>query len=450
MSFRAVAGFAGIALVVFAATYPTHFLIADEVAYFEQALEWGNGSSSAVSDYPPGTALFAAGFVALFGPKAVFWCGIGAFLSGIWALAGLLRRLNKPLVWALYPALCLPCLVLTRTLMSDLPSFALACIFLWLFVQPIKQPAKQVIQFIAGLMAGLGILFRETNLLWALPFVVSAVLYRREGWKMLWLGFVAGLLPRLVWGWFAFENPFFVRDSGIAFSLSYLPKNLVFYLFTLLVLMPGGLYFLIKNKSPYRWEIAVAALLFLGVYGCYGYDAFAKSGWKGLVLQGRFLLPLLPLVTLAAAETQPMVGKKIQIGLATAAVLFLAMVQVAGHAYNLEQQRITSALLQIPAQTHLTFTPGESRKFLNALHGPQTLLVPAQNTIPGLRDSTQNCFAHLITRSDSADRVKKTAEAETAFQRYFHGAKTTLVTDLTIRDGTRLRIWRVGQTDHDE
>ncbi len=524
-----MAGFLSVALGVFTATYPTHFLIADEVAYFEQALEWGKTSISnsqpswigrpqgsplqpIVSDYPPGTALLAAGFISLFGPKAVFWSGFVAWLIGIWALTGLLHRLNKPVAWALYPALFLPGLVLTRTLMSDLPSFALSCIFLFLFTnqstsqpvnQPTNQPINQSTRFVAGLVAGLSLLFRETNLLWALPFFVGAFwrarvnptpnpspegegglssnnpnypgseahtshpgifqecmdvaplpfgggvgggVDTRAAWKMLWLGFAIGLLPRLAWGWFAFGDPFFVRDSGIAFSWSFLPQNLGFYLLTLLVLAPGGLYFLVKNKSPYRWEISVAALLFLGVYGCYGYDAFAKSGYKALVLQGRFLMPLLPFVALAAAETMPRVGRNIQFG---SGVLILALfigVQMLGHAYNSEQQRITDALLQLPTRTHYTFTPDESSKYFNALHGNQALIVPTQHAKP----NTQHCFAHLITRSDSADRIKKTAEAEVAFQQYFRGRETTLVTDLTIRDGTRLRVWRIQQTTRDE
>ncbi|MBL7799039.1 MAG: hypothetical protein JNJ90_21245 [Saprospiraceae bacterium] len=529
-------------VVLFAWAYPTHFLIADEVAYFEQAIEWAGASPSVISDYPPGTALVAAGLIGLFGPKAVFLCGIGAFLVGIWALAGMLCRLDKPVVWALYPALFLPGLVLTRTLMSDLPSFALACIFLRLYIQPTGQPVNQSTSqpinlstsqpvnqptshpanqsplFAAGLVAGLSVLFRETNLLWALPFLVGAVWRARGnptpnpspegegsyiqtylkyfmsgcihsqtriiqiirdvaplppgggvGGGVVWLGFIIGFLPRPAWGWFSFGDPFFVRDSGIAFSVAYLPQNLSFYLFALLVLMPGGLYFLVRNKSPYRWETTASVLLFLGVYGCYGYDAFTKSGWKGLVLQGRFLLPLLPFVALAAAETMPVVGRGLRYGIAAATVLLFAGVQFVGHAYNLEQQRITDALLRLPAGEHLTFTPDESRKYLNALHTPRlttssrltsaepliicrttgsrpTNPAPTQNSKP----KTQNCYAHLITRSDSADRIKKTAEAETAFQRYFHGAKTTLLTDLTIRDGTRLRIWRIRQTDHNE
>jgi len=499
-----LAGYSAVSLAVFWVAYPTHFLIADEVAYFEQALKWGSASPSTVSDYPPGTALLAAGFVYFFGSKAVFWSGLVAWLVGIWSLAGMLHRLNKPIVWALYPALFLPGLVLTRTLMSDLPSFALACIFLRLYVQSTSQPVNQSTslsinqstRFVAGLVAGLGVLFRETNLLWAAPFLVGGVWrewsanpttnpsskgeggyiqtylkYSKLGCIcsrtrntqvirgqaslplgggvgggadsaiLLWLGFLIGLVPRLAWGWFSFRDPLFVRDSGIDFSLSFLLQNLGFYVFALLVLAPGGLYFLLKNQSPYRWEITAAVALLLGVYGCYGYDAFAKSGIKGLVLQGRFLLPLLPFVALAAAATMPRLGQKVQIGIgATALVLFVG-VQILGHAHNTEQQRITNALLQLPEQTHLSFTPDESRKYINALHGPQI----QHSTL-----NTQHCFAHLITRSDSADRIKKTIEAEAAFQRYSSGRKTTLVTDLTIRDGTRLRVWRILQSPADE
>ncbi|MBK9337755.1 MAG: hypothetical protein IPM98_14800 [Lewinellaceae bacterium] len=479
--FASVLLFSVAALAVFALCYPTHFLIADEVAYFEQACAWtGNNAGGELppiaGDYPPGTALPAAAGIALFGPKAVFWTGTGAWLVGIWALALLLHRLEKPVIWALYPALFLPGLVLTRTLMSDLPSFALASIFLWLYTPPKKNqstsqpsnpqpsslptfqpatfqpsnlPAFQLIRLAAaGLVAGLGLLFRETNVLWALPFLLGAALRGRTSWGILWLGFAAGMAPRLAWGWFFFGDPLFVRDSGIAFSIAFLPKNLMFYVPALLVLVPGGLYFLWKNRSPYRWEIAATVGLFLAVYGCYGYDAFSKSGYKAVVLQGRFLLPLLPFVALAAAETMPRVSRRFQIGMGVAAFALFVGVQMLGYGYNSRQQRITDALLQLPTATHYTFTPDESHKYLNALHGHRQLI--ALPTTQNSKPKTQNCYAHLITRSESADWRKKTGEAETAFERYFRGRDTQLVCDLTIEDGTRLRIWRVQSTKKDE
>ncbi|MEQ1745286.1 MAG: hypothetical protein ABMA02_07670 [Saprospiraceae bacterium] len=438
--------------MIFAFTCPSHFLVADEVAYFEQALAWAGGKATVVSDYPPGTALVAAGLIALFGPKAVFWSGITAWLVGILAIASLLNRLDKPTIWALYPALFLPGIVLTRTLMSDLPSFALAGVFLALHVRSVREQATRHVTFIAGMVAGLGLLFRETNLLWALPFLTGAALRGQAFWKILWLGFAAGVVPRLVWGWCAFGNPFFVRDSGIGFSIDFLPQNVVFYLSALLVLMPGGLYFWVKNKSPLRWEIWAAAMLFLGVYGCYGYDAFAKSGLKGLVLQGRFLLPLLPFVVLAAAETVTRIGRKFQIGIGAVAMALFASVQMLGHIHNTEQQRITDALLRLPTVVHYTFTPDESHKYLNTLHGPQTLLSlwPTEALAERGRPQNPTRYAHLITRSDTADWLKKNGEAEAAFQRYFRGYQTALVCDLTIRDGTRLRAWRVQKAKNDE
>lgn len=454
--FASILLFSLAALAVFALSYPTHFLIADEVAYFEQALAWAGNDAG--GDYPPGTALLAAAGIALFGPKAVFWIGTGAWLIGIWALALLLRRLEKPVIWALYPALFLPGIVLTRTLMSDLPSFALASIFLWLYIppkkhqstsQPSNPPTFQPIRLAAaGLVAALGLLFRETNLLWAMPFLLGATLRGRASRGMLWLGFAAGMAPRLAWGWFLFGDPLFVRDSGIVFSVAFLPKNLMFYVPALLVLAPGGLYFLKKNSSPYRWETAATVALFLAVYGCYGYDAFAKSGYKAVVLQGRFLLPLLPFLALAAAETIPGIPRRFQIGIGAVAFALFAGVQMLGYGYNSRQQRITDALLQLPVATHYTFTPDESRKYLNALHERRQLI--ALPTTPNSEPNIQNCYAHLITRSESADWRKKTDEAETAFERYFRGQDTQLVCDLTIEDGTRLRVWRVKSTKKDE
>ncbi|MDW8230167.1 MAG: hypothetical protein RMJ33_10050 [Saprospiraceae bacterium] len=427
---------------VYAFAWPTHALIADEVAYLDDALRLlGRPSAcgpSGWSSYPPGVALVAAMFIGLAGrPEAAFGVGLFFWLIGFGALALLLRRWQRPVVWAFYPALFVPGLPLTRTIMSDVPSFGLAAAFLCAYA---GYGDRRWGAFGAGLCAGAALLVRETNFLWAAPFLVGAAWRpaQRAGW--LWTGFAIGAAVRLLWAQMHFGHWAYVRDPGIAFSLFYLPKNIAFYAFALTVLCPGGLFLMIKNKKMPFWPetaIAVAAVLLL--YSAYGYDAFAKSGsLKGLVLQGRFMLPLVPFLAFAGAFSKatslsPPLRKAL---LGLAASLFAA-VQILGWAYNRQQQTLTHALINLPAEAHWSLSYDESRKYLNPLH-TSTCLHPLLEENP----PAEAFYVHLITRNDSADWRKKNAMAANALQRLARQRNLTLILDHTLSEGTRLRVWR--------
>lgn len=448
------------ALAVYAIFYPSHFLIADELDYFQQAMIWSGESNAggafppcpeffqagSLPTYPAGTGLLAALAIHLGGPKSVFWVSILLWLLGSWTILLNLHRHQKPLIWALYPAFFLPGLVLTRTLMSDMPSFALAAVFIWMFC---AYRQHRVVQFFAGFLAGLALLFRETNLLWSLPFLIGAYLRREQTQHWLALGFGLGCCLRAGIAWHIFGDPLFFKDPGIGFSWSAIPGNLFFYAAVMLVLAPAGLWLWWKTRHPYKVEMGFVIALFLLVYSAYDYEAFDKSGYKGLVLQARYMLPLLPIFALSAAYADLKFSKKMQIAaLSTAAALFLC-VQIGGWAYNREQQKITKALQDLPTGTHISFTPDESRKFLNPLLGQEQFV--DGNTIAATDLACQNSwYAHTVTRFESTDRVKKAQTAERALQTFFKNWEKQPVIDLQILDGTRLQVWKAQRNTADE
>lgn len=433
------------ALLTFGFCYPSHFLIADEPAYFQQARAFSSGQAGAV-DYPAGTAILAAVFIWLGGNKAVFWSSFLCWLAGTWAVALALHKTGKPVGWALYPWLFIPALVFTRTLMSDMPSFALAAIFGLLCT---AFSSSRRFLFLAGCVGGLSLLFRETNLLWVLPFGLSVLLRKKTAWPWFGFGLLTGLLPRLISGWMLHQNPFFLRDPGIAFSWSAIPGNLIFYALTLLVLLPGGLWFLWKNKNPYRIEIGTCVGLFLLVYGCYGYEALGKSGYKGILLQARFMLPLLPFFALAAAWTPLKFSQKTTTALWILAIPLFAGVQIAGRLYNGGQQKITNALLKTPDRFQISFSPDESRKYLNALHGPSTIL-DGNALSERVLQSRDIWYAHLIARSESADRLAKAKAARAAFYARFKGWNIDQLDQVVLADGTSLYVWRTQKKENND
>ncbi|MCB9316613.1 MAG: hypothetical protein H6569_10780 [Lewinellaceae bacterium] len=435
----------GFALLVFGFCYPTHFLVADELAYFEQARAFSAGQTCAI-DYPPGTAILATFFIWFGGNQAVFWSSFTCWLAGTWALALTLHKTGKPVGWALYPWFFIPGLVFIRTLMSDMPSFALATVFGLLCTA--LSPNRKVL-FSAGLVGGLGLLFRETNLLWVLPFALGIFFRKKTAWPWFWLGLLIGSLPRLIAGWALHQNPVFLRDPGIPFSWSALPGNLAFYALALSVILPGGLWFLWKSKNPYRVEIGSCVGLFLFVYGCYDYDALAKSGYKGILLQARFMLPLLPFFALLAAWTDLKFPRKTAVVFWVLACLLFASIQIAGRLYNAEQQKITTALLKIPFGLQISFSPDESPKYLNALYDPSTIL-DGHALSDQLLQSCNIWYAHLISRSESADREAKAKAALSAFYARFAGWDIDQIDQVVLADGTRLYVWRAQKKDNDE
>jgi len=439
--FRLLVGWLMGASIVYALTWPTHVLIADEVAYLTDALRWTARPSACAlgewSGYAPGTSWLGAVLLRLTGrPTAVFGVGWLGCMVGLWVLGLLLRSWQRPVEWALYPALYLPGVVLSRAFMSDVASFGLAAAFLWGVAEPRVCRSRA---FVAGMLGGLALLLRETNLLWVSPFMIGALWRRRPHSAWLWAGFLAGALLRGVWAKVYFGNFFYVRDPQVAFSWTYLPTNLPFYAFMLTVLCPGGLFFLKNKKMPFWEETALATTAFLSVYGCYGYEAFAKSGvLKGLVLQGRFVLPLLPFLAFAGAFSEKIDLRRpvLRIAVVAATAVLWVVVQAGGYWYNRHQQKVTDALLALPTAVHWSASYDESRKYLNALHTSACLLPLPQGEMP-----TVPAYVHLFTRSDSADWQKKNAMALSSLSRLLDRYRCRLLFDDTLPDGTRLRIW---------
>ncbi len=439
--FRLLVGWLMGASIVYALTWPTHVLIADEVAYLTDALRWTARPSACAlgewSGYAPGTSWLGAVLLRLTGrPTAVFGVGWLGWMVGLWVLGLLLRSRQRPMEWALYPALYLPGVVLSRAFMSDVASFGLAAAFLWGVAEPRACRSRA---FVAGVLGGLALLFRETNLLWVLPFMIGALWRRRPHSAWLWAGFLAGALCRGVWAKVYFGNFFYVRDPQVAFSWTYLLVNLPFYIFALTVLCPGGLFFLKNKKMPFWEETALAATAFLLVYGCYGYEAFAKSGaLKGLVLQGRFMLPLLPFLAFSGAFLEKIDLRRpvLRIAVVTAAAVLWVVVQAGGYWYNRHQQKVTDALLALPTAVHWSASYDESRKYLNALHTSACLLPLPQGELPAVP-----AYVHVFTRSDSADWQKKNAMALSSLTHLFDRYYCQLLFDHTLPEGTRLRIW---------
>ncbi len=331
-------------------TYPPAFQIADEKAYIEQAIALSEGHyynefhlAEQLDDYNPknypvGTAFLLAILVLLGGKWAVFSLGPLCYLGALYASYTALRQLRLP--WqALYVlAFFLPLLVLSRHVMSELPALLLVATFVALLSWP--EPSWHR-AFWIGLLALVGLLFRETLVLLTLPLVAQWAWQQKPATKTtqwlptsthIWAAAGAAFAIALKAGssTLFYGSPYYVKDPGIDFSLSAVLYNLPYYAIGLLVLLPGGLLLLYRYRG-WQWQ---SVLLALGLYLCfhlvYGYHGQgAESGpFGGFLLTMRFLIPSLPLFILlygSALARQPLADKT-QIALVLVGILLLLCV----------------------------------------------------------------------------------------------------------------------------
>jgi len=311
--FKAGLGLSAWVILLWCMTLPQSLVIADEKAYYEQALALAEGGMYTETPlaaawpgyipkhYPMGTALWLAPGIGIGGPQGAFGVILLAWL-GSWLL---LRRSMGRLWQAEAAALCVlafpPAIVISRHLMSEIPSllmlslWVVACLRLW--EKPAALPA-----FAAGFCAGLVVLFREANLLLVLPWLVVFGLRNRVTGFMALSGFALALCVRLFTAWWAYGDPFYLKAPGVGFSILNVPANLPLYLLGLLVFLPGGLWVAWRYKGPWQGSWRLGLGLYLGLHLTYGYAGNHDHWAEGLVLGLRYLIPTLPLFACAYAH----------------------------------------------------------------------------------------------------------------------------------------------------
>lgn len=300
----------------FAAFYPEMATVIDEAAYVSQArllVEPGNEivqidpftgveSHTGLDSYPLGTALITAPFVGAFGWRAAFAVTCACLLLLVALTARWIADEGSPPGFALlllgFPAV----LVMGRVVMSDVPSAALVSLGLLWFWRGLDRGPSWWLG--SGFVAGASWVFRTTNPLLFVPLFLGAVLRReRKAWALV-VGGLAGLSVRLVTHAAYFGSAFQERSS-YRFDPATIDERLPLYLFCLLVCIPGGLVFALLYRGRRRPEILTTIAAFLAAYLLQKYGTAETSLAKRLVLAPRYLIPLLPVVVFAMAESAP-------------------------------------------------------------------------------------------------------------------------------------------------
>jgi len=409
--------------------------------------------------YPVGTSLLQAPFVALFGWHAAALASVGS----VCFVAAVLRRWmqdagQSPSVvwlWFGFP----PVLVMGRLAMSDVPAAACVAVGLYAYWKGSRADATFRPWLVAGLATGGSLLLREPLLLILGPFAAGALLRRERHWRMLCAGLIIGGLLRLVTGRVFYNDPFAYNLVNARFSLEALPDTAPVYAILLLLCVPGSVIWMPRYRG-WRWQECQAAvwstvLFFL----LYTYAAKSTEPLRQLVLMGRYLIPLVPLLVWCASSTLgEWWSRRLSTPNATAeawvpwlwigAVIggtFLVHPVVAS--WDAVQARVTDRILAVlPDEVQVVTVATDIARHLHGGTGRRVLVsfdvaTPHELARPAVRRPP----VFIVTVERSADEYdEESAQTARRYRSELAGwCSVTPVVEEEVAPGTRLRVHRV-------
>jgi 4-amino-4-deoxy-L-arabinose transferase-like glycosyltransferase len=424
-------------VVGFALFWPRVLLVVDEDRYVSQAVAFASGGTTVagaeillppsrlrvISDYPPGTSLLQTPFVWLGGWRAAALASVLSLVAATLLTMRWLRGNGLDQRFALLIPGFLGAAFFARVGMSDVPAAAIVALSLYLLAR--AERAKWGTALAAGFCTALIFLFREPVILVLAPFVIALAIRRRDVIWALVLGGVAGVAIRLAISAQLFGSPFYVRDPGYGVSLANLAHTVPLYAFLLMVLIPGGALLPFFYRGPRRIEALASFGAYVGLFLLYSYDPIRENGLsKGIILASRFMVPLLPVLALMAADVWPRIYARLAARSAAPAnaarwSVCAAAVGVAFLVHPLANRQ-ERAPLEIVRDIYAHTTPAvpvitnsnATLKYLSPAYGPRKLIlrynVGPESTVALAK--TQPLTVVLLSRRDSEAHRAETEE----------------------------------------
>jgi hypothetical protein len=330
--------------------------------------------SELASTYPPGTSLLQAPFVRLAGWSWACSASFVALCVLTLLTGGWLKRRGLPATYAALIPLFIPASVLARTGMGDLPSAAVVLGSLFLLDTGRGAPAAAA----GGFLGGASLVFRDTTPLFVGPFLAGNVLRGRRP-RVLLAATLLGASLRPLLAWALQGTPWLVHQPIFPFTLSGAGTRALFYVATMLVLVPGGLVAVALYRGERRLELTATVLLVWLFFSLYSYSG-QNSGLGAFVLGGRYLLPLLPLLVLAVATViEARVGSgrmkmSIEVVILIGAVLMTCLVHPLAFRWSEQQAKLVRIIHATTRPEAVLITePFATEKFFTGVYGPRTV-----------------------------------------------------------------------------
>jgi hypothetical protein len=296
-------------------TFPKTFLISDEWGYVGRAMAMVNGDKTLIFNdlesnyhqdlmrdlsYPLGTSYFLSVFIFLFGKKMCFLMGLFSLLMSQFLMSKMLIQLKENTTVLLITWCCLPCLIMSRTAMSDMPALLMSALFFYCYF---KESDNRNNYFLLGFLGGLSVLFRE-NLIVLFAFFLLKLFFEGTLSKRFLLAgaFLLGIFIRLLSANYFYGDPFYYKLTT-PFNTYLFFYNLLFYACSLTVVFPLASFALFQFKNVKEgFVIKLTVVAYLLFFSFYAYNGLISGFLRSVVLTNRFFMPLLPLFMVAYAQ----------------------------------------------------------------------------------------------------------------------------------------------------
>ena len=444
------------------------WLISDEYTYVNQAIAISHGDTGlffvdAVTNkdiaynftrYSLGNSFWIAFWIKLFGVKCIYLGSLFAILMGSWLLYKGLKHVGYFLpalgLIFLYPSL----VFFSCSTMSAIPSFLVSGLFIYGLFTKSESGWKW---FWLSVLASFSFWVRETNIVLLGGICFIHFLQDRRWFGFYFMGAILGFSPRLVSSYYFYDDPFYYLLAE-SFSLTNIGGNINTYALLSLLCMPFGLVFLGMYKGKYRWPIVTSSITFLSLYLTYSFNASVYSGFqKGIILMGRFLIPLLPFFVLSVAWYFR--NKRTNRYLVGLFFLFVAVAMV-GMKYKVYQEaklhkEISNYVYENHEDDHVFFDLSRKTnvvRYLNPLHGQFT----NQSDMELLLDEAymteafnQKNDLYIIQTINTANVAKSglTQSIQSIVDQASKKYDLEMVKELKIKSGLKLQILKIKNLD---
>ena len=295
------------------AIFPKAFLISDEWGYTGRALAMLSGDKSLIFNdletgfqqdvlarlsYPLGTSYLAALVIFVGGKKMCFLVGFFSLLFSQLLMSKMVLKLSGSSVVTLLTWCCVPCLVVSRTVMSDTPALLLSALFFYYYFNDWKTIKYYCL---LGFIGGLSFLFRE-NLIVLVAFFLLKSFYdgNLKQRLCLILGFSLGIGIRLLSAYYFYNDPLYYKLM-MPFGARFFTPNGLFYGISLITVFPLAAFVVIAYRGKEQGVLKLTVLANFLFFSFYAYTGSISGFLRSIILANRFLIPLLPLFMVAYA-----------------------------------------------------------------------------------------------------------------------------------------------------
>src|SRR3989338_9177507 len=301
---------------IFLIFYPSFQTYADESLYLHgtwllkewksqkvdnplESLVYLKHGDSFISTYPIGVPLILLPF-SMIGWKAVFLSGLILHLLGFFIFIKILKKLGyDELFAALY--LFFPSFIFfSRTVMSEIPSIVAILAGFYFYLGDRKRD-----NIASGLFFGAACLFRYTNLLAFIPFLIMTSVraikkkQKKEKLVLMCAGFMPFALFILWYNSVIYGGAFITGMSSARPSLGLITIILSKFLIATAVIYPLMLIAPFRYKKKARNESLPSLGLYMIAFSYSGVDTFHYDFAKNMIIGARYLFPIVPLMIIA-------------------------------------------------------------------------------------------------------------------------------------------------------